>query len=407
MCKSLLYGDLRPHASTSLIFSNHSSSYHCLQQEKHHDNHERELQKLIKKVVNVGPFPMQTFFLPMPEELVYNTIFKEINSVPLKPPVQSMFSVSISVDNTIIWYDHWEDGYEVDVTKPNSTTTEVWGDRNATNGCQPGIKVPCTDASDVLFAGDSIVKQNAIEIPRTRSLIRYDGGDKIMSSFGVSVTRGCFPQAPGSVMAGAVDVVETDVWGMEFIAPVGTDVAVAQGAFELAAFYFMAAYDNTTVTLPTGKKVMLNSGETSSVVVTMGYKLVSDKKIQVVFVGGDKDSSYELRWFSYLDTKFWSNEYVSPIGDTFSETKIILYNANSFDVSVTLFTRNITAVSSTIVSEVLVVKSKKFLLTRYIPTGSGAKVQAPKGQNFVALSISDTNVYTGTGADKVATGGQW
>ena len=362
---------------------------------------------MIKKVVDVGVFPMQTFFLPMPEELVYNTIFKEINSVPLKPPVQSMFSVSISVDNTIIWYDHWEDGYEVDVTKPTSMTTEIWGDKNATNGCQPGIKVPCTDESDVLLAGDSIVKQNAVEVPRTPSLIRYDGGDKIMSSFGVSVTRGCFPQGPGSVMAGAVDVVETDVWGTEFIAPVGTDVVVAQGAFELAAFYFMAAYDNTTVTLPDGKKMLLNSGQTGNFVVKMGQKLMSDKIIQVVFVGGDKNSSYELRWFSFLDTKYWSNEYISPVGDTFSETKIILYNANTFDVSVTLSTLNTAVVPPTVITEILVVKAKKFLLTRYIPSGSGAKVQAPKGQNFVALSISDTNVYTGTGTDRVATGGQW
>lgn len=356
-------------------------------------------------VVKLGPVPMQTFFLPLPEEATYNTMFKVINAAALKPPVQTMFSVSISVDNTVVWYDHWEDGYELDVTSPNKTTTEVWGDRDASNGCSPTIKVPCTDANDFLIAGDSIVKQNAIEIPRDPKLIKYDGRDKIMASFGVTVTRGCFPSSPGSVMAGAVDVVETDNWGTEYIAPVGEDIGktVAQGAFEFAAFYFMAAYDNTTVTLPNATRIVLNSGEANMITVNRGNRLIADKSLQVNFVGGDKDSEYELRWFSMLDYRSWSNEYVSPVGDTYSETKILMYNANDVDMDVSLTMWD--TVTSKLATEVVQIKSKKHALTRYIPTGSGARVSSPVGRNFLALSISDTNFYTG--ADKVATGGQW
>jgi len=107
--------------------------------------------------IDVAPFPMQTFFIPLPEESMFDTMFKIIQSKVAKPPIESMFSVSVSVDNTVIWYDHWEDGYEMDLVSPNSTTTEVWGDGDASNGCAPGKA--CTDELDVLKAGDSIVVQ--------------------------------------------------------------------------------------------------------------------------------------------------------------------------------------------------------------------------------------------------------
>ncbi len=29
---------------------------------------------------------------------------------------------------TVIYYDHWEDGYEADINFPTQNTTEVWGD---------------------------------------------------------------------------------------------------------------------------------------------------------------------------------------------------------------------------------------------------------------------------------------
>jgi len=137
---------------------------------------------------------MQTFFLPLPEESMFYDMFRIIqsDSSVTKAPIESMFSVSCSVDHTVIWYDHWEDGFETDILMPNSTTTEVWGDGDASNGCSPNV-LHCTDATDVLMAGDSIVVQNKVEVPRDPTLIKYDGGDKLQSSFPVALTRGAYP----------------------------------------------------------------------------------------------------------------------------------------------------------------------------------------------------------------------
>lgn len=200
-------------------------------------------QRHREMAVEVGALPMQTFFMPLPEDDMFYHMFRiiESDSSITKAPVESMFSVSCSINNTVIWYDHWEDGYESDILSPNSTTTEVWGDEDASNGCAPNVS-PCTDAKDVLMAGDSVVVQNKVEVPRDPTLIKYDGGDKLQASFPVALTRGAYPEGPGSMLAGAVEVVDTDEWGTSFVAPMGEDVGrrVAQSAFEYVAFFFMA-----------------------------------------------------------------------------------------------------------------------------------------------------------------------
>jgi hypothetical protein len=117
-----------------------------------------------------------------------------------------MLSVTVSTDQTVIWVDHWEDGFDVDVANGNSRspTTEVWGDGDASNGCAPHIaKANCTNLVDRLNAGTSIVVHNEVPIPRKKAHVRYDGGDRIQASFPVAITRASYAKNPGSVMAGA------------------------------------------------------------------------------------------------------------------------------------------------------------------------------------------------------------
>jgi hypothetical protein len=166
----------------------------------------------------INPLPMMTFFIPLEEQSVYNDVFTKFGG-SLSAPVVTMLSVTISTDKTVIWYDHWEDGLDIDSTSSNSLlrsrSTEIWGDGNAANGCAPHIpKINCTNINDLLIAGTSIVVQNDIPIPRDRIAqpTLYDGGDRLQASFPVAVTRASFPKNPGSLLAGAgtLDAGETD-----------------------------------------------------------------------------------------------------------------------------------------------------------------------------------------------------
>jgi hypothetical protein len=152
------------------------------------------------------------FFVPL--------VFQKINNKYATDAVTVMLSVTISTDKTVVWYDHWEDGYDVDVAStsiPISKTTEIWGDGNAANGCAPHIRSNCTNINDILNAGTSIVVRNDVPLPRNAAAnVMYDGGDKILSSFPVAVTRASFPKNPGSVLAGAGTCIY--VYGMRVFA---------------------------------------------------------------------------------------------------------------------------------------------------------------------------------------------
>ena len=139
------------------------------------------------------------FVIPFPSHF---TVFKIINPPNVFAPVVSIISVTISTDQTIVWWDHWEDGYDADVAVGTGPKTEIWGDHNAKNGCAPSIK-NCTDFYDSLMAGDAIVVQNTVPIPRMKANYFYDGGDRIQSSFPVAVTRSAYAANPGTLLAGA------------------------------------------------------------------------------------------------------------------------------------------------------------------------------------------------------------
>lgn len=247
------------------------------------------------------PIPAQTFFVPFPEDDLMRDTFKIINSVA-GGLVQSMISIVISTPNTVVWYDHWEDGFEDDVTKPIRSSTQIWGDGDPSNGCAPGIS-PCTSSTDILTAGQAIVIQNGVTADSAKrgQEKKFDGGDRIVSSFPVAVTRGAYPDSPGSYMAGAVEVLDTKSWGTHYVVPAGVDTYSATNAFEYSEVYVMAGEDETTVTFANGNTKILNMGESIGIIEAQGFSvkegdtIVSDKPIQIDLVTGDKNSYYELR----------------------------------------------------------------------------------------------------------------
>ena len=101
-----------------------------------------------------GPAPIQTFFVPLPELQVQNSLKGVDTNDQIGDVMRSIISIAATGDNTIIYYDHWEDGYEADLANPVQATTEIWGDNNAGNGIPPGF------GTDVINAGDVISLDN-------------------------------------------------------------------------------------------------------------------------------------------------------------------------------------------------------------------------------------------------------
>jgi len=122
-----------------------------------------------------NPAPVQLYYVTLPE-IDGLRVLSGIHSAAI-PPMYTYFSISIPVDGTFIYYDQWENGYALDIANPtpaeiysagNIGGVQIWGNGRAADGCAPninGVPFTCTDAADVLHAGDVIIPNNAIPLP--------------------------------------------------------------------------------------------------------------------------------------------------------------------------------------------------------------------------------------------------
>jgi uncharacterized repeat protein (TIGR01451 family) len=333
---------------------------------------------------------MQTYFVPLPEADIFSSTFKVINT-GARAPIMSITAIAISIDDSIVWYDHWEDGYDAD-TVTRRASTRVWGDGNASNGCAPGVS-PCNNSNDRLKAGQSIILENWVDLPRNKNVIRFDAGDRIQSSYPIAVTRAEYPKTPGSLLAGAVEVLPIEKWGRDFIVPAGQDIRENKysQAFEYTGVYVMAGSDDTIITLPDGSTTFLDRGESHQMRIPVkGARIKADKDVQVHLLAGDVASTYEMRWYSLLSEDKWSKEYISPVGDTTGQTRVVVFNAGTSTISVDYQYFSGTSLRKRSMS----VAPKNVQQSEIIPTGSGARFNSTS--NFIALSMTDTQSNSGS-----------
>ena len=89
-----------------------------------------------------NPAPVQLFYVPFPEDQLLQGL-QAIERRPARPtnPVTTYISIAAVANNTIIYYDQWENGYDTDIANPlnlysggNPGGTQIWGDGNPANG---------------------------------------------------------------------------------------------------------------------------------------------------------------------------------------------------------------------------------------------------------------------------------
>ena len=94
--------------------------------------------------------PVQTFYLPIPEEDLLQTLTSIHGgaswTLPAEP-IESYNSIVVFVDGTVIYYDQWEDGYEQDIANPN----HIYSAANALDAFEDYIPVDGEGNEDLGF----------------------------------------------------------------------------------------------------------------------------------------------------------------------------------------------------------------------------------------------------------------
>jgi uncharacterized repeat protein (TIGR01451 family) len=325
-----------------------------------------------EEIAAVNPAPVQTFFIPIPEAQLLQALktIKPTRAVEEpENPVHTYVSVAVLQDNTIIYYDQMENGYDVDISAPsaayhsvnNPSGTQVWGDGDATNGFAPG------HADDVLRSGSVIVLNNPVNttVSADPDAPRFNGGDKIAASKAISVTRAGWASGTATMLAGSIEVFDTYSWGTDYRVPVGENITnnTDHEMFEYTGAAIMAGEggasvsidaDNdgvfeSTVNLAQGKSHLVNGG------LAVGARIESSAPVQVDLLTGDINEIFESRYYRLLPAKLWSDTYYSPVSTPSSaqgfdgtSTTVWLYNPNPSAITVTHSTRNGSSLTSNV-----------------------------------------------------------
>lgn len=330
------------------------------------------------------PSPVQNYYVPMDEVNlldVFNTLSSEAAS-----PLQNVISIVVGDDNTIIYYDHWEDGYEIDISNPQQETTEIWGDGDPSNGAPPDI------SSDNYGAGTVIVLRDQIPVPREESEIFFDGRDFIGSTSLLAVTQAGWPvEDPGSQLAGAIEVYSTDRFGTEYQVPIGQDLN-SDNMFEYVSLFVMAGTDGTTLEFDnnnngdSGSIQTLDRGESMLLTdVQTGARLSASNPVQVYIATGDIGATYEARFYTLFSRDQWSDSYYSAVSTTSPQdgpTDIFLFNP---------YTDTLTINYDTTEAQETVEAAPGTALRLTAPQGSGTHFYTEDEREFFAIATIDSD----------------
>ncbi len=327
---------------------------------------------------------VQEFFIPLPEDQVQLSL-KALYS-KTGNQIETVTAIVSSSDGTIIHYDEWEDGYEFDLDNPVQASTRIWGDGNPANGTAPG------HADDLLNKGAVIVLKNTVDLPRNPSTYKYDGRDRFGANVAVAANRAEYAVSPGTVLAGASEILSLLDYGTEYEIPVGQNLAsVDNGMFEYVGLFVQAAEDDTACTLepvPAGSIALpiLSAGASyhKNGGVKAGDKVTCNRPVQVHLITGDIGANYESRWYLVPPTSSWSSEYYSPVGTAADgdATFIFVYNPQAFAITVNYET--LTGTGNFDVDPGGVYRFQ-------MPASSGAHFYNPAGTTFYAMATVGAN----------------
>ena len=335
---------------------------------------------------------VQTYYVPITEPQARTWMNAQTSTVE-NDTIHSVISITGTYNGTTVYYDHWEDGYEEDITNPQQSTTEVL----------------TINAGQVITLADDIPVANGI---RDQGNIYHDGMDKISGTQQIVVTRALWPngapQAIGTQMAGAVEVFETGKWGKSFEVPVGINNTYA--SFNYTALSVVAQKNGTSVTvqnsdLSVNVTQTLNEGQTLYVEgIKVGATITSSGgPVQVDMLTAHAPSQYDGRLYSLLPIANLGNTYYSPVSTTHEAgganviNTIFAYNPNNSTIQV-----NITCMAGTTgcpASQNLAAHTAGFFPLPWSPTPpppqpgtlTGAKLSSTGGEPFYALAVIDIN----------------
>ncbi len=265
--------------------------------------------------------PVQTFYVPIYEDQFATELLAlEEGSHGPVTATESVISIASAFQETIVFYDHVEDGYEFDLGAPTQESTEVWA----------------------LGAGQVLNLRASIPTVAEDAETTYGGGDRIGATQAVSVSRAAWDGGLGADIGIALELFPTTEWGTDFLVPVGENVPSDELFARTTLFVMAQGATEVQVQVPgsAGEAFDLAAGSSLALTgVRLGTRVQADVPVQLHLVAGDPaaESPFEMRGFTLPPYADWSTSYLMPVGTSELEddrTTVWLFNPSPANLPV-------------------------------------------------------------------------
>lgn len=334
------------------------------------------------------PAGFQEFYLPLPTGNATAlsgtySIFNAMNPTPVGNGMHYIVGVTGSQDNTVVYYDHWENGLgtgtDHDIPPVHLNKGQVY-----------------------------VFESGNIPVPRGTGTY-YDGGDRVFVSGGLlQLVVSTWTETEKTVFADAWEVYPVQAWQNSYVIPVGDNLADAPRDYNDFTFVYalamsgsdsnvIAVTDRNGVAVP-GLGTTLSRGQTYIFQVTgdEGYTVTGTGLIQVQLMTGTS-ADWEMRGYTVTPRQYWGDAYFTPVSSgTYSTSnhrysELYLYNPNGNAINVTLEDASGTSTYSIPARNT---RSYSEMTGHYIPQNSGAYVHAAGGEVFWGIGAGDSESST-------------
>ncbi len=277
------------------------------------------------------------------------SIFTDLDNDPVLVGSQGLhevIAITISTDNTTIFYDHWENGYTFD-------RTTFTGEDELYSG-NTGLVIELESSAVPIPRGTGLNVCTSTN-PLGGTTACYDGRDRLYVVGGTAtVTRAVWPESIGTVYAWAWELFPTKPYLTHYTIPVGENLASAPASyddFDKVYVLVQSTTDNNPVQIddPTTPatpdvNIVLDAGEVSELFhVNTGTTVDASYPVQSQFIVGQAHAgeASESRGLTSVPENLWDNEYYNPVagfgisGDGNNHNvDIYIYNPNTTDITV-------------------------------------------------------------------------
>ena len=360
-----------------------------------------------------------TYYLPFPENQdQLRQSLKSAGSTTSNNTnnVHTIISVKANYAGTVIYYDHWEDGYEAEAGTRTQSTTEVWGDGDTANGTAPGYPTDIIPEGAIVTIDNTYNYRTGGGMTTTATPKQYDGRDKIYSTKMLTISKVTGTSETFNVQNVKTNVIDVNRFGELFVIPFGENIstlsnpAVTTSAFRYVGVFVRAAENGTVVSLDYDKngtvdvtsptlaegQVWFYDGTASNTTgsypgdtnqaddIKSGAVITSNKPVGVDLVFGGIDA-YGTRNIPVLPGKYYGDTYYSPVHTTNTAAPVYAVFNNSLGEPITINWSNGLGNSGT-----LTIPANGYT-SMEMNQQTGYKFKSTNGKSYTAVTVIDAD----------------